>query len=146
MSIDRDKFVIAVSILLIKNNQVFMTRRQNTDWENGKFNLPGGHVEIGETITQAAIREASEEAGVKINSNDLTFVNVSHLVTNSPRVHLYFKAENWEGEPFNAEPEKASEAGWFDIDNLPRDTIDIFQEALKNYKENIKYSEFGWNK
>ena len=84
------KFVIAVSTLLIKDGKVFLLRRANTGWEDGRYNPPGGHLNGGETTREAVIREVYEETGVKVRLEDLHFYNVSHLVTNSERVHFYF--------------------------------------------------------
>src|SRR3989338_5869628 len=113
------RLTVAVSALLLKDNKVFLLRRFNTGWEDGKYNLPGGHLNGGETAREAAAREVLEETGVRVRLDDLHFFNVSHLVTNSERVHIYFYATSWEGEPTNFEKSKSDSADWFDLNNLP---------------------------
>lgn len=140
------KLTVAVSTLLIKDDKVFLLRRFNTGWEDGKYNLPGGHLDGGETARQAAVREVFEETGVKVKLEDLHFYNVSHLITNSERVHIYFYAKVWEGEPINFEKEKSDHADWFDLDNLPDKLSGVFKDAINSYKNSIPYSEFGWDK
>lgn len=140
------KLTVAVSALLIKDDKVFLLRRFNTGWEDGKYNLPGGHLDGGETARQAAVREVFEETGVKVKLEDLHFYNVSHLITNSERVHIYFYAKVWEGDPTNFEKEKADSADWFDLDNLPENISKVFKDAIFCYLNNIPYQEFGWNK
>lgn len=140
------KFVVAVSTLLIKDNKVFLLRRKNTGWEDGKYNLPGGHLNGGETAREAAAREILEETGARVSPDDLKFFNVSHLITNSERVHIYFYTKVWEGEPTNFEKEKADSAAWFDLSNLPSNLSDVFKAAVDAYKNSVPYSEFGWNK
>ncbi len=140
------KFVIAVSTLLIKDNKAFLLRRFNTGWEDGKYNLPGGHINKGETAKQASVREIYEETGVKVKLEDLHFYNVSHLVTNSERVHFYFYTKNWEGEPTNFEKSKSNHADWFDLGELPENISEVFKDAISCYLNKIPYREFGWNK
>lgn len=146
MKKDRFHLVAAVSVLLIKNNKIFLLKRINTGWGDDKYCLIGGHLNGEETATQAAVREIAEEAGVKVNPEDLKFVNVSHLITNSERIHLSFAVTKWKGEPKNNEPDKASEAGWFFINKLPKDILSISKSTINWYRDNIIYSEFGWDK
>ena len=44
----------------------------------GRYVVPGGHVELGETIEEAAIREAKEETGLDIY--DLMFINFQEFI------------------------------------------------------------------
>lgn len=145
MSSDRFHLIGAVYILLVRDGKIFLTRRKNTGWSDGSYSLVGGHLDGNETATEAAVREAMEETGVKVRKEDVTFVNVSHLRTNSERIHFSFITETWEGEPHNNEPSKASEAGWFSLDNLPSDLTENSLHTIECYRNGISYSEFGWN-
>ena len=52
-------------MIIERDNRVLLLRRGMTaPWMPGRWNLPGGNVERGETPEQGAIREAEEEAGV----------------------------------------------------------------------------------
>lgn len=42
------------------------------------------------------------------------------------------------------EPHKNEELRWFDIDSLPTNIVNDRIIAIENYKQNIKYSEYGW--
>jgi len=57
--------------VFIINNQEELLLIQSHKWP-GKYVVPGGHVELGEHIEQAAIREAWEETGLKVH--DLRFL------------------------------------------------------------------------
>lgn len=60
------------SALILKENAVLLI--EFTD-ENGKhYNLPGGGVEAGETLTQAISREAREEASVEVAVGEVAFL------------------------------------------------------------------------
>jgi 8-oxo-dGTP pyrophosphatase MutT (NUDIX family) len=62
---------LAVYVLLRRGDEVFCILRAHTGWMDGKYGLPAGRVEKGESFMQAALREAHEEAGVVIQRQDL---------------------------------------------------------------------------
>ncbi|MBI2032672.1 MAG: NUDIX domain-containing protein [Candidatus Levybacteria bacterium] len=146
MNKDRFKLIAAVSIILVRDDKVFLIRRQNTGWGDGQYCLPGGHLEGNETAKEAAIREAKEETGVSIKHRDLIFFNISHVITTSERIHIYFYATRWKGEAINNEKDKGDHADWFSLNKLPKNTLKISRAALNLYKKSIPYSEFGWNR
>jgi len=146
MQQDRFHLIAAVFLLLLKDNQVFLSRRANTGWDDGKYCLIGGHLNGNETAAQAAIREAKEETGVVIDPKDLRFFNVCHISTNDERIHFSFVTDKWQGEPKNTEPERATDVGWFPIDNLPQNINDVSKATIDWYKNNVPYSEFGWDR
>ena len=74
---DRYKYICAVYLILIKGNQILLLKRVNTGYEDGKYSLVAGHMDGNETIKQAMIREAREEAGIAIENyqNNVMFDN-----------------------------------------------------------------------
>jgi 8-oxo-dGTP diphosphatase len=61
------KPLVAVGAVVFKNNCVLLVRRGQAPSEN-LWAIPGGSVEIGETLQEAAEREIFEETGVKIRA------------------------------------------------------------------------------
>jgi len=57
--------VVGVGAVIVKGAQVLLVRRANAPGR-GRWSIPGGRVEIGETLAQAAVREVHEECGVRI--------------------------------------------------------------------------------
>lgn len=52
-------------IIVVQDGQILFLRRGPTaPWAPGKWGLPGGHIEPGETPAQGAVRELAEEAGI----------------------------------------------------------------------------------
>ena len=49
-----------VSILVVRDGKILLVRRTGETW-HGMWAVPGGHVDEGETVREAAVREASEE-------------------------------------------------------------------------------------
>lgn len=137
---------VAVYLVLVKENQVLLLKRQNTGFEDGNYGLIAGHVERAESITQAAIREANEESGIRILPGHLNFFHVMHRFSINDRVYLdfFFSAESWEGEITNREPEKCSAFNWFPLSNLPDNIIPYIKNTLQNFLfKSIYFSEHG---
>lgn len=58
--------LLGVSALCFRDEKVLLIKRGKPPYE-GHWSLPGGLVELGETLTEAAARELLEETGIKAN-------------------------------------------------------------------------------
>jgi 8-oxo-dGTP diphosphatase len=141
---DRFKVIVAVHLFLIKDNRILLTRRFNTGWSDGLYSVPAGHVEPGETVTQALIREAEEEVGIEIKSKDLEVAHVMHRLSDSERVDFFLTAQAWTGEPEIKEPDKCDHLRWVSLTKLPKNTIPYIRFALNEIRSGRTYSELGW--
>ena len=138
------KFPVAVHIFLLRTNQVLLLRRANTGYEDGNYSVVAGHLEGGESITQAAIRETQEEVGVALLPAYLRVVGVMHRWSNDERIDFFLAATAWQGTPVNREPDKCSELRWCVRDTLPANTIPYIRAALENFRRGVWFEEFGW--
>lgn len=136
----------ACYFLLIKKGKVLLLRRFNTGWEDGKYILISGHLEGNETVKQAMIREAGEEAGITINSKDLHIVHAIHRKSNNnlEYIDFFLLAKKWKGEPKISEPKKCDDMKWFPLNNLPENLLTYVKKAIENYQNGVSFSEFGW--
>jgi 8-oxo-dGTP pyrophosphatase MutT (NUDIX family) len=91
---------------------------------------------------QAAVREAEEETGVQIAEIDMTFSTVMHRIEDDERVDFFVEVHNWQGEPFNAEPEKCDDLRWVDIHTLPDNTIPYVRQALAQHLAGHRFAEY----
>ena len=123
---------------------MLLRRRCNTGYEDGNYSVVAGHLDGGEEVLAAAVREAREEAGIELASADLRVVGVMHRRSNDERVDFFVEATRWCGTPVNAEPAKCDELAWFDLDRLPANVIPYVRRALANYRRGIWFDSFGW--
>ena len=144
---ERFKLIPSVYVLLIKEGRILLLRRFQTGYEDNKYGLVAGHADGNETMRGAMIREASEEAGVKINNNDLELVLTMHRwCGDHERIDLFFTTKIWAGEIKNMETDKCDDLSWFPLDQLPQNIIPYIGAAIDYYSKGIKYCEFGWNR
>ena len=132
-------------LLLKKDGKIAMIMRANTSWMNDHWGIPAGKVEKGESYTACAIREAKEEAGVTIEPKDLKFVHVCHRSEGYDWVDVFFEVTDWQGEAHNAEPHMHSQLEWFELKNLPGDTIPSLRYCLEQIADGKLFSEYGWS-
>ena len=141
----KESFLSAI-YLIIKNDdgKILLQRRQGTKLWPGFLALPAGHVDEGENVYDAAIREAREELSITITKQDIidSFVVNRRNKSLPPYFDVYFEISSYQGEIKINEPEKCSELKWCDINDLPEDMIDFEIDAIRNRQNNILFSTF----
>ena len=139
----KENFLASI-YLIIKNKEgkILLQRRQGTRLWPGFLALPAGHVDEGENVYDAAIREAREELSITITKQDIidSFVVNRRNKSLAPYFDVYFEISSYEGKIKINEPEKCSELKWVDINSLPNDMIDFEVEAIRNRQRNIMFS------
>ncbi|MBU9721653.1 MULTISPECIES: NUDIX domain-containing protein [Bacillaceae] len=132
--IDELRAGVAV-IVLNEENQVLLQKRADVEL----WGIPSGHIEIGETVSNAAIREVKEETNLDIrikkligvysepNSQVFTYPNgeVVHFITTC------FLAEVRCGE-LRCNSDESLEVRFFDPENLPRNLLKMHPRWLKD--------------
>jgi 8-oxo-dGTP diphosphatase len=124
--------------------EILFGQRQNTGFEDGAWHLPSGHLEAGESMVAALIREAKEEIGVIIDPLEVEFSHVMHNSSGGGRVAFFFTVQRWAGEPENREPDKCSGLRWFSLGALPTQLIPYCRTALMHIATDHGFSTFGW--
>lgn len=139
---ERFRAIVDVHVMLVRDGTVLLGKRSGTGYGDGRWHLPSGHLEPGESVVGAAVREAREEVGVTIRPEDLEFAHVMHRAPD--RVGLFFLARKWAGEPYNAEPHKCAALAWRPLGQLPDDTIGYPAEAIARVLEEEPFALYGW--
>jgi 8-oxo-dGTP pyrophosphatase MutT (NUDIX family) len=135
---------VAVHLFLIRDGRVLLLRRANTGYEDGSYSVPAGHLDGGEEVTVAAIREAREEIGIGLARSAVSVVGVMHQRSNVEYIDFFVAASTWTGEIVNAEPHKCDDLAWYPLDTLPGNTIPYVRRALDNYRRGIWFDSYGW--
>ena len=121
---------VGVHVLLERDDCVLLMRRAGTGFFDGLFSLPGGHVEPGESLRQAAAREIREETGLLVPNDALAYRGVVHRLSDTNRIDFFLRARQWSGNPEIREPGKCDRLGWFDRRSLPDDLVPYVRAAL----------------
>jgi len=140
----RNKLPVAVHLFFLRDKQILLLRRFNTGYEDGNYGVVAGHVDAGETVTQAAVREASEEVGIILEPTDIQIVHIMNRKSDDERIDFFIAVRHWVGEITNHEPQKCDGLSWTTIDSLPDNIIPYMKYGIENYQAGIYYSEFGW--
>lgn len=147
---ERFKVKFAVYLLVRDGEKILMLKRANTGYQDGNYGLVQGHVDGGETVQEAIMREAKEEAGIDVALEDVDVVHVQHSPAQdepgAEYVCVFMEAKKWSGVVVNGEPEKCDEVSWFPLDQLPENTIVPVRAALEHIKEKVFYSNWGWER
>jgi len=138
----------ACYVVVKKDDKILFVKRANTGFMDGHYSLPAGRVEVSETFSMGAAREALEEVGLTIKPEALKHVHTQHRYSNKSEftqwVDVFFEVSDWSGEPINNEPDKHSEIAWLPIADLPDSIMDYQKNALDKILLNESYGEFGW--
>ncbi|MEQ3553967.1 NUDIX domain-containing protein [Pseudonocardia nematodicida] len=130
---DRYRVVPASYVLLLRGSgettEVLLQLRRNTGYMDDHWAAAAaGHVEAGEDVLAAAVREAREELGIEIDPADLRPLTAVHRTGGTgeeidERVDFFFTCRRWSGEPRGAEPGRTAGVDWFGLASLPEHTV-----------------------
>ena len=125
------------NLCMVKNgDRVLVINRKKEDWPGITF--PGGHVEAGESFTEAVIREVKEETGLRIASPRIC--GMKNWVEDGIRyVVLFYKTEKFDGDLISSEE---GEVWWEDLKELPNRNLSLEMEDMLRIFLEEDLSEF----
>lgn len=138
----RHSEVVDVHLILRRGEDVLLARRAGTGYADGLWNGPSGHVERGEDVCAAMVREAHEEIGVALTPDDLRVALVMQHrgPGGEARTGWFFEAEcGTGGEPCNREPHKCSELAWYPLTALPDDMVAYCRAGFEAYRSGERF-------
>ena len=127
-----------IDSLIEMDGKIVLVRRGVEPFK-GKLALPGGHVELGETVEEAAVRETEEETGLKIRPVDIlgVYSDPNRDPREGKRIATVFVADLIAGELRSGSD--AEEAGLFDIAELKKE--DLAFDHFKIIQDYLKYKK-----
>ena len=119
------------------NGNILVEDRKDPDWPGICF--PGGHVEPGESFTEAAVREMREETGLTVLDPRLCGVKQFQTKNNARYVVFFYKATQWTG---TIQSSDEGDVFWISKKELSNyRLVDDFEDMIK-VMENETLNEF----
>ena len=113
--------LIGVGSIIIEGDRVVLVKRAHPPIQ-GQWSIPGGVLEVGELVREAAIREAREETGLIVEPGELLGVFDRVLRDAEKRVQYHYVLIDFLCRPVGGEFLAASDAAevrWFTREELP---------------------------
>ena len=110
-------------VVVNDSNEILLVQRGNEPYK-GCWALPGGFMEMDETLEHTAVRELEEETGLKVDEQDIRLIGVYSTLDRDPRgrtvTAAYIVSEKWkEGKGKAMAGDDAAEVRWWPLNALP---------------------------
>jgi len=135
---------LGVNVAIFKDGKVLLIQRE--DFE--VWCLPGGEVDLGETIAQAAVREAYEETGIQVRLTGLVGI-YSWPRRGNWNSHVVLFTANPVGGELRPQPGESINLRYYELDDLPSDLLAGHLRRLKDVQAGVggavaRFGERSW--
>jgi 8-oxo-dGTP diphosphatase len=123
--------LVGVGAIIIENSRVVLVKRAHAPLKD-RWSIPGGVLEIGELVREAAVREAAEETGLTVEPGELLGVFDRVLRDPGGRVQYHYVLVDFLCRRLSGELAAAGDAaaaGWFTREELP--ALDLAADTLE---------------
>jgi ADP-ribose pyrophosphatase YjhB (NUDIX family) len=123
------------TLIVPKNNKILFVRRA-FEPSKGCWSLPGGFLELGETLEEGALRELKEETNLKGEVSKLlcTCSHFNSIFGDVLLIGLQIKIENWDNLKAG---DDAYDATFFDINKCPELAFECHQKIFNYYLKSL---------
>jgi 8-oxo-dGTP diphosphatase len=134
--------LIGVGAIIIEGGRVVLVKRAHPPLQ-AEWSIPGGALEVGELVREAAAREAREETGLSVEPGELLGVYDRVLRNPEQRVQYHYVLIDFLCRRVGGELAAASDAAevcWFRQEELPAlkladDTVDVICKGFARWEE-----------
>lgn len=131
---------IGIGVIVVREGKILLGERLSSHGA-GTYQIPGGHLEFGETFEQAAAREVAEETGLK----DIAVKNIisigNDIAYDKHYVSIGVLAESRSGEPYDSEPNHSHNWQWYDCKDLPNPLFPHSKRVIDNWMTGVMYTD-----
>ncbi|HME34188.1 MAG TPA: NUDIX hydrolase [Candidatus Sulfotelmatobacter sp.] len=129
--------LVGVGAIIIEHSRVLLVKRAHPPLQ-AQWSIPGGVLEVGELVREAAVREAREETGLLVDPGDLLGVYDRVLRDKEQRVQYHYVLIDFLCRRVGGELQAADDAAevrWFTREELPalslaEDTQDVIRKGF----------------
>jgi len=132
--------LVGVGAVVIEKDRVLLVKRAHPPLQ-AQWSIPGGVLEVGELVREAAVREAREETGLIVEPGDLLGV-YDRVLRAEQRVQYHYVLIDFLCRPVGGELQAADDAAdvrWFTREELPaaklaEDTQDVIRKGFEKLR------------
>jgi 8-oxo-dGTP diphosphatase len=136
-----DQPLVGVGAVIVEAGRVLLVKRGHPPLA-GEWSIPGGVLEVGETVREAVVREALEETGLTVEPRDLLGVFDRVLPDETGRTKYHYVLIDFLCRRIAGEPQAAgdaAEARWFTKEelaklSLAKDTAEVIRLGFERIK------------
>jgi ADP-ribose pyrophosphatase YjhB (NUDIX family) len=129
--------LVGVGAVVVEGSRVLLVKRAHPPLQ-AQWSIPGGVLEVGELVREAAVREAREETGLIVEPGDLLGVYDRVLRDEEQRVQYHYVLIDFLCRRVGGElraADDAAEVRWFTRDELPalnlaEDTVEVIGKGF----------------
>lgn len=126
---------IAADLIIEHDDRIVLIKRRYEPFK-GIWCLPGGHVEHGEQVADAAVREAKEETGLTVELDQLLGIyDEPGRDPRGPVISIVYSATPQHPSQELDPATDAADATWFPLDDLPEELGFDHEKILDDYRE-----------
>jgi 8-oxo-dGTP diphosphatase len=97
---------VGVGVMLVRDKKLLLVKRKYNP-DAGMWSIPGGHLDLGERVRDAAVREVEEETGFKTRVTELAGIIDKIMYDESENIKYHYVLINYFVEQIEGEPNQA---------------------------------------
>ncbi|MEM0457003.1 MAG: NUDIX hydrolase [Nitrososphaerota archaeon] len=130
--------VVAVGALILQDHNILLVKRKNEPGK-GRWSIPGGSVELGESLKDAVVREVYEETGLLVEVSELLDIIEVIRRDNAGNIIFHYVILDYLAKPISGTLRAASDASdviWVSVDEaMNMEITDSLRAMLRKLKE-----------
>lgn len=139
--INEERPKVGVGVIIVNDEgKVLIGKR--TGSHAPYYSIPGGHLELGETFEQAAIKEVKEETNLSIENPKVICITnnlKTFALEGQHYISIILLAKEYSGKLTNLEPNKCEGYQWVKLTKLPQPHFDASEQGIKCYLDDKFY-------